>query len=591
MAENIVPESKNLESILNGVDRKYFVPDYQRDYSWSVNEVEILWQDILSSYEQHSEYFMGTIVLKKHEKDDEHYDIVDGQQRLATFSLLFSAVAEISSQFDMNYNLFKDVPRDAETKKLARKIANRALSRLKDQSEPENLFLKLNKKDNELFYNIISHCDDLKAQLHLNDGKIQYVKNEKRLNKNKIEFSNYILATFTGETALQKLHDFMTHTFKKLMFITIAVKTDYDAFLLFESLNSKGMDLSVSDLIKNKVLMKSGGKEYVNEEILSNWGQMIELIEETRLSPVEFIRIYWESIKGTNTTKKTLYKNVSNYIDSNNNSALGFTKDLRELSENFSEYASSSLNFPECLHKKNDFLIYCGEINTLKYTTCYPVIMFARQYFPEDVYENIARLSLSFLFRWITICDLSIGGAKKIFDNVLKNMKDGVSDIQLYQPFFNEQEKIGDIAFKKAFRQFRTQDNQIAKYILSKIFLFDNKKQHIPNYSQIHLEHVFPQQPSKWLNSFDGCIPYGLTEKDVIYNLGNMVLLHKTLNQKIKNDTFDNKVIHYSESPFPDTQGIYENFDKYKKEWNYDWITQRLNILTEKAPSVWPISI
>ncbi|HEO9123435.1 TPA: hypothetical protein QIF58_004450, partial [Enterobacter bugandensis] len=126
--------------------------------------------------------------------------------------------------------------------------------------------------------------------------------------------------------------------------------------------------------------------------------------------------------------------------------------------ENFSEYASSSLIFPECLHKKNDFLNYCGEINTLKYTTCYPVIMYARQYFPAEVYVNMARLSLSFLFRWITICDLSIGGAKKIFDNVLKNMKDNKSGIELYQPFFSEPEKIGDIAFKKAFRQFRTQD-------------------------------------------------------------------------------------------------------------------------------------
>lgn len=591
MTKNIVPESKNLESILNGVDRKYFVPDYQRDYSWSVNEVDILWQDILNSYEQHSEYFMGTVVLKKHEEDDEHYDIVDGQQRLATFSLLFAAVAEIGSQFDMNLKIFKDVPRSAENIKLSRKIANRALSRLKDQSEPENLFLKLNKKDNELFYNIISSCDDLKIQMQLNDGKMHYAKNEKRLRKNKIEFTNYILSTFFGENALQQLHDFMTHTFKKLMFITIAVKTDYDAFLLFESLNSKGMDLSVSDLIKNKVLMKAGGIESVNEEILANWEQMIELIEETRLSPVEFIRIYWESIKGINTTKKTLYKHVSNFIDSNNSSTVVFTKDLRELSENFSEYASSTLIFPECLHKKNDFLNFCGEINTLKYTTCYPVIMYARQYFPAEVYVNMARLSLSFLFRWITICDLSIGGAKKIFDNVLKNMKDNKSGIELYQPFFSEQEKIGDIAFKKAFRQFRTQDNQIAKYILSKNYLFDNKKQNIPNYSQIHLEHVFPQQPNKWLTSVDGLIPYGLTEKDVIYNLGNMVLLHKSLNQKIKNDTFEKKVIHYSESPFPDTQEIYEKFSLKESEWSYDWITQRLNFLTEKAPMVWPLSI
>ncbi|MEJ5069346.1 DUF262 domain-containing HNH endonuclease family protein [Enterobacter sp. MYb186] len=591
MTKNIVPESKNLESILNGVDRKYFVPDYQRDYSWSVNEVEILWQDIISSYEQQTEYFMGTVVLKKQEDHEEHYDIVDGQQRLATFSLLFSAVAEISSQFDTNFDIFKDVPRSTDNIKLARKISSRALSRLKDQSEPENLFLKLNKKDNELFSNILNACDDLVTKIHPCDGNITYPKNERKLKKNKIEFSNLIFTKFSGITALQNLHDFMTHTFKKLMFITIAVKTDYDAFLLFESLNSKGMDLSVSDLIKNKVLMKAGGNENINEEILSNWEQLIESIDETRLSPVEFIRIYWESIRGTNTTKKTLYKQVSSYIDSNHNSALNLTKDLRDLSENFSEYASSTLIFPECLHKKSLFLKSCGEINTLKYTTCYPVIMYARQYSPESTYENIAKLSLSFLFRWITICDLSIGGAKKVFDKVLKNLKEGKIGEDLYQPFFNETDKIGNQAFKKAFRQFRTQDNQIAKYILSKNFLFENQLEYIPNYSQIHLEHVFPQQSSKWIDNIDIVLPLGLNEKDVTYNLGNMVLLNKSLNQKIKNDTFDKKVIHYSESPFPDTKGIFDRYTNDEKEWSYDWINERLNILTEKAPKIWPLAI
>ena len=589
MTKSIVPESKNLESILNGVDRQYYVPDYQRDYSWSVNEVEVLWQDILLSYEQQTEYFMGTIVLKKHENNEEHFDIVDGQQRLATFSLFFSAVAEISSQFDFNPNLFKDVPRNADNIKLARKISNRALSRLKDQSEPENLFLKLNKKDNELFYSILNNCDEIKDATSLDGATLTYYKNEKRLKKNQIEFINYILTKFTGESALQQLHDFMFHTFKKLMFITIAVKTDYDAFLLFESLNSKGMDLSVSDLIKNKVLMKGSGSEVINEEILSNWEQLIESIEDTRLSPVEFIRIYWESVKGINTTKKTLYKHVSNYIDCDKGSARELTKDLKDLSENFSEYASSTLIFPECLHKKSKFLAYCGEINTLKYTTCYPVIMYARQYAPEVTYNNLARLSLSFLFRWITIGDLSIGGAKRIFDQVLKNLKEEKFDNELYHPFLNEEQKIGDVAFRKSFMQFKTQDNHIAKYILSKSFLFDNEEQNIPNYHQIHLEHVYPQQPSKWNDENKFIIPEGLAERDVIYNLGNMTLLHKSLNQKIKNDIFEKKVIHYAESPFPETKNIYDRYSFDKNEWDYSRVTERLQALTDKAPLVWSL--
>ncbi|MGR1252553.1 GmrSD restriction endonuclease domain-containing protein [Aeromonas veronii] len=61
----IIPESKNLEKILSGLETSYVVPDYQRDYSWSPNEVETLWVDLNNAHDQSSEYFMGTIVLKK----------------------------------------------------------------------------------------------------------------------------------------------------------------------------------------------------------------------------------------------------------------------------------------------------------------------------------------------------------------------------------------------------------------------------------------------------------------------------------------------------------------------------------------------
>lgn len=585
---NITPESKSLEKILSGLETKYCVPDYQRDYSWTTNEVETLWLDIITSYKQSSEYFMGTVVLKKDSENSDLFDIVDGQQRLATFSILFSVIAAFSSEYSDTPSIFKDCPRSKENNVLANRISSIASARLREQSEPDNYYLRLNKKDDENFQEIVRL--EGSDKIFCTENSYKTVKSDPRLIKTKKTFSKCISEDIVGEKALDELLSLLIHIVKKLKFITIEVETDYDAFLLFESLNSKGMDLSVSDLVKNKILMKANGDEIKNEFLLYNWDQMIDDIDQSRLSPVDFLRVYWEAIRGANITKKELYKNVGRHIDHDKTDIKLFSKELRSYSEELSEYASTELIFPECIHRKQKYLKYCGEINTLKYTTCYPVIMYAKRYRP-DILDNLTKLSLSFLFRWITICDLSVGGAKKVFDIVLSRMRDpNLSDEKILEPFFTNQDKISDDAFIGAMKQFRTQDNQLAKYILSKFYLINNNDQSIPNYSEIHLEHVLPQQASQWIESKCFDVPPGTQIKDYIYNLGNMTLLRKQINQKIKNSIFSVKMSEFSDSSFEHTESIFLR-GKNGQKWNHLWIQERADLIAIVSPKIWPLEL
>lgn len=585
---HIVPESKSLEKILSGLETKYCVPDYQRDYSWSASEVETLWLDIITSYRQNSEYFMGTIVLKKDSASNDIFDIVDGQQRLATFSILFSAFSCLGNSFSNNPNIFSNVPRDKKNHDLAKKIGDISRARLRESSEPDNYFLKLNKKDDHDFNKIVRTDSDNSFCVMESDNKI--IKSDKRLIKTKKTFAQCIIDTFTSEDSLEELKNVLIHIVKKLKFITIEVETDYDAFLLFESLNSKGMDLSVSDLVKNKILMKANGDDEKNEKLLNDWDEMITSIESSRLSPVDFLRVYWESVKGQNITKKELYKNVGKYIDSKETDVVEFSNNLKTYAHELSEYASNNLSFPQCMHSKEKYLQYCGEINTLKYTTCFPVIMYAKRN-RLDLLEDITRLSLSFLFRWITISDYSIGGAKKTFDLVLGKLREkNTSREEILEPFMLEQEKIGDAAFISAFYQFRAQDNQIAKYILSKCYLSSNYSQAIPNYPEIHLEHIIPQNYSLWEKDERFSLPKGTHIKDYIYNLGNMTLLHKQINQKIKHSIFDIKASEYKDSIFPETSNIYSKYQN-GSYWNAEWIAERAENIAHQAPKIWSLDL
>lgn len=585
---HITPESKSLEKILTGLETKYSVPDYQRDYSWSVNEVETLWTDVVISHRQQSEYFMGTIVLKKHEKDSDIFDIVDGQQRLATFSMLFQVLAALGEAFSSNPKVLEQVERNPASLELAKKLAKVARARLREPSEPDNYYLRLNKKDNELFEYIVR--DESATSFSIEDALNKINKSDKRLLKTKKTFTQKIIEEFKGKDALQEVYSTLVHIVKRLKFITIEVETDYDAFLLFESLNSKGMDLSVADLLKNKILMKANGDEHISEILLNNWESMISSVEASRLSPVDFLRVYWEAIQGANITKKELYKNIGVHIDRSDDILL-FSKQLKDIASDFSGYASNELLFPTSIHQtgKDKYLSFCGEINSLKYTTCLPLLMYTHQNKPEMLY-SLAKLSLSFLFRWITIGDYSVGGAKKIFDEVMKRLQSNQPDGSVIEPFFSQSDKIGDEAFINSMRQFKAHDNQIAKYILSKYYLFMNKEQSIPNYGEVHLEHVIPQVCNLWEKDNSFVLPKGAYTKDYIYNIGNLTLLHKQINQSIKNKTFDKKAQEYCDSVFPETKDIFLQF-KGGVYWNAEIIDKRGQEIATKSPSIWALSL
>lgn len=585
---NIIPESKSLEKILTGLETKYTVPDYQRDYSWSVNEVETLWMDIIISHKQQSEYFMGTIVLKKHEKDSDTFDIVDGQQRLATFSMLFQVLASLGDSFSSNLSVLKQVERNPASLELARKLAKVARARLREPSEPDNYYLRLNKKDNELFDYIVR--DESASSFRTEEALNKINKSDKRLLKTKKTFTQKVIEEFSGIDALQEIYSMLVHIVKRLKFITIEVETDYDAFLLFESLNSKGMDLSVADLLKNKILMKASGDEHKSELLLNNWESMISSVEASRLSPVDFLRVYWEAIQGANITKKELYKNIGLYIDRTND-IQSFSKQLKDIAYDFSVYASSELLFPTSIHQngKDKYLAYCGEINSLKYTTCLPLLMYAQQN-KTNLLEPLSKMSLSFLFRWITIGDYSVGGAKKIFDEVIRRLQSSNDEKFILEPFLSETDKIGDEAFINSMRQFKAHDNHIAKYILSKYYIFMNKEQSIPNYGEVHLEHVIPQVFTLWEKDENFVLPKGAYIKDYVYNLGNLTLLHKQINQSIKNKTFDKKAKEYADSVFPETKNIFIQ-SQLGMYWNPEIIDKRGQDIAMKSPDIWPLTL
>ncbi len=583
---DIKTEPTNLEQIFSGYQTKYTVPDYQRDYSWKSEQVEELWTDIITSKNNNTEYFMGTIVLNAEAIEDQ-FEIIDGQQRLSTFALLFSVIASIGNGFNSNNDIFPEIIRNSENKKTAKRIHDMARERLYYLSEPDNYYLTINKKDRDIFDKQVKNLNTVLTK----ELDLSLKSNESRIIKTKKIFFKLIRDEFEkNPDALTDLYKTLIHFLKKLKFIKIIVNSDYDAFLLFESLNSKGMDLSIADLVKNKLLMHCSDSQENRSKLLLNWDEMICLLDnKSRVSVVDYLRIYWMSfiIKG-NITKKELYKSIKDHLQENK--ALEFSEDLKIKSASFSEFTEKTLVWPVGEHQQKKVLKIMSEINALKYTLCYPLLLFA-SFNNTSIFEELTQKSLSYLFRWVTIGDFSVGAANETFNKILVLLKDGETDKEIIFDLFKSDLRINDEEFKKSFKSLQIKDNTVAKYILGKIHAYSINNDQVPNFDNLHLEHILPQKPEKWINDDGFAFGNGENIEDYVFHLGNMTLLNKILNQSISNSIFSTKVQEYKNSAFPMTNEIFEVFDAGNEIWNIDWINKRAESWSDLAVKIWTLDI
>jgi uncharacterized protein with ParB-like and HNH nuclease domain len=232
-------------SELFSVKRKYVVPRFQRAYSWSREEIRELWDDILANIHMdegnitHEEYFIGALVLVGDDKSNV-LQIVDGQQRLTTITILLSVLCErfkelkkenfaeaifknyIEGQDDDGKSYFK---LDNETPKPFFQKNIQYIN--KEQSHPQSEEEKTLLSAYQDFYNFTTK-DNLLGRFNINKKS----------------------SDETYEICLRAVRD---QAVKYLKVIFITVREEEEAYTIFETLNARGMNLSFVDLIKNRL--------------------------------------------------------------------------------------------------------------------------------------------------------------------------------------------------------------------------------------------------------------------------------------------------------------------------------------------------
>jgi uncharacterized protein with ParB-like and HNH nuclease domain len=580
-----------IENLFHGTNTIYEVPHYQRDYSWNVENVDELWHDIFNSYLTNDKYFLGAILLNNENKADSSYDIVDGQQRLATFTILLSVIRGFSKTFidDQGKDFFNAIDKaNPDNESSARRVAAMSENRIVQQSDSDFYFLRLNKKDQPIFFS------EIQRYYPIPDSTNRVIKhNENRLLKAKKQFIRHVQENIINKSdGFRILHDFYIFLVKKLVFLRIDVTTDSDAYILFETLNNRGADLSISDLVKNRLLISCSSDPLKRDRVLDKWDKIVEALVKSRYQTHDFLRFYWIAFK-SNATKKDVYNKIKQHLSIPGKDAETLVDDLLDNAEIFSKITDRQLTYPVGLisYSNNSIEQYFAEINYLGYSVCYPLLLVFHKLRPGEL-VIILPVIISYLFRLITIGDYSAGRAEKAFLSALSKTKDSKPISEIIECFSDPE--TADSQFKKKISENTIEDNKIAKYLLAKVSQ-SQLGTALQLKSTVQLEHVLPIKNDKWVSFNAG----GRQIKDCTFSIGNMTLLEAELNAAIKNDTFENKVKYYKKrtvepldtntaSSIPMTYEIHDELSSMPNGWTGDKIFERANKLAQDAVTTWP---
>jgi hypothetical protein len=291
-------ELAGIQTELTGIahllrDQQMEVPPYQRSYSWGLEQVEAFWTDLRAALvAEQPVYFLGTVVLTAGESD--RTTVIDGQQRLATTSLLMTAVRDV----------FRARGDDVSANQVESQYVQ-STSLLRQQLEPR---LLLNHRDRDFYEEYVLHgrqnpiVSPPESNARLREG---YNFLRSRL-KDDIESS--------GPYWRDRLLAWIQLLDSRARVIAVTVRDDADAFLIFETLNDRGLALTVADVIKNYLFGLCRDRTFEAEQ---SWIHAVQTLEDagSPLPFTTFLRQWWTSAYGA-TRERDLYQRLRTEVHS-----------------------------------------------------------------------------------------------------------------------------------------------------------------------------------------------------------------------------------------------------------------------------------
>lgn len=559
-------DTEDLKELLSN-GKSYSVPPYQRDYSWKAEHWEDLWEDLLTVEASEEDHYMGAVVLETQER--KQYRIIDGQQRMASLSILILACVECL--YDLA-NAGVDADDNSER---ASELERSYLGTKDPASLRITPKLKLNANDDDFFQLNI-------AQRKAPQGGLRGLRDSERLMWECFQFfrrkiADKFMPAEKGDEIARFVNDVVT---ERLVFISVRVQDQLSAYTVFETLNARGLELTETDLLKNYLLSLADRLSRSQmEPVLKQWARITARVGISKFP--EFLRHHLNSQR-IYVRQKQLFKTIKH--------------DVRKMDEVFlllDRLEKDAAWFEALNDYSSEFwLDYQGArehvraLNLFSVSQYTPLVLAAKDHFssPNDMVE-ILRYCAVVSVRFNGVSRRSTHQLEEVYNSAALQIRKGEATTltairQCLNPIY-----IPDNEFEDAFSALRLRNRgtpgKRLRYFLARIERQLSGADISDEAMTATVEHILPENPadSDWIDFRPDA------RERCVERLGNYSLLERNLNSReAANSDFAGKQPIYSKSQYKTSKELCDY-----SEWTEEAINTRQVRMAKVAKTVWAI--
>lgn len=543
------------------VRHRVVLPEFQRPFSWESSHVERFWADLLEFAEEYSKdratatYFLGSIVLIPREGV---FQLLDGQQRLATATIALAAMRDVAKTLNKGdltpgHDLARDIHRDFITK----------------DDKPATYALTLGELDEPYFRQAIKtvppafQASKLRSHALIEDA---YKRSLARVQK--------LVEGKTIQDAVETIAGVKDALTQAVGVVAIHVESEEDAYRIFETLNERGLRLSVPDLVLN-LLMRRAKSGEERAEVRKNWNEMIRQLG--RIDASRFLRHFWVSRYG-DLKSEPLFSAIRRRLEEGIES-VSFSASCADEAEDYVALLEGSVALPTKAGRR-DLL---GVVRYLSIAAAPPLLLAGfRSLSPHD-FEKLLRAIVTTYVRYIMVSNQNPLDLEDRMYLAARSIRGRAAEGKSSNAQLN--------VARDALRELVVSDKDVAarfpEIVLERgaaLFVMTQLANELQSTTkeigmdQANLEHVFPQKAKAddWPNLDD--------LEPLLWNPGNLTILGEKLNRQAQNKPFAEKASqYYSKSEIEMTKALLDS-----EEWTDAAIRARAKKLGALITKAYP---
>jgi len=544
------PVKRTVGDLLSTTSPRIVVSDYQRDFSWTESEADVFFRDLIAFSNRYpdknvdaQEYFLGSMVLVTGGAD---HLLLDGQQRLATATILLSVIRDYLNHYDKN---------------AATRLGLKYMYDNDDATNERWYKLTLNRYDAEFFRREIQ--DGVQGQLRTTLESHRLILHVRRYFQEKFEEKYKELGG--GKKAFEWSLRIMKVLLNHMSAVVVSSSDEDNASNVFETLNDRGISLSTPDLLRNLILRRAAS-DTQREEIIDAWRTVFEIEEDVKIE--DFLRHYWISRNGDIKSRK-LYHEMKSVITEKDIASLPFSQDLQTSSITYRQIVSATDDEPQIREQ-------LSAIKMLGAKALLPAVLSCYAFGETAARTDFLRELVSVYVRYVVVSGLELSRLEDVVYGLAK-------DLTSTGNFVTAKTVLGEIkptddAFVKRFATFQITRRESQRYMLYQIENYERRQANktgelqLAGPDKVHVEHIYAQRPEQRLPD----------HQDLVNRFGNLTLLDAKLNQTIQNGVFAAKRSSYEKSDVLMTKGLLHYLD-----WERETIEDRQQKLATMAVAIW----